>query len=77
MALAEVPDPRDPRGVRHALPAVIAMAIAAVLAGSKSFYAIGQWIADAGQKDPAGLFGQAASVKSRRVRWLDRVRSSG
>jgi len=27
-------------------------------------------------KDPAGLFGQAVSVKSRRARWLDRGRSS-
>ena len=49
-ALSRVPDPRDARGVRHRLPAVLAMASAAVLAGSKSFYAIGQWIAGAGQK---------------------------
>jgi hypothetical protein len=49
-ALSQVPDPRDARGVRHALPAVMAMAIAAVLAGNRSFCAIGQWIADAGQK---------------------------
>jgi hypothetical protein len=27
--------------------------------------------------DPAGLFDQAVSVKSRRARWLDRVRSRG
>lgn len=49
-ALSQVPDPRDRRGVRHELPAIMAMAIAAVLAGSTSFYAIGQWIAGAGQK---------------------------
>lgn len=49
-ALAAVPDPRDARGVRHAAPAVLALAIAAVLAGSRSFYAIGQWIAGASQK---------------------------
>jgi hypothetical protein len=30
-----------------------------------------------GNADPDGLFGQAARVKSRRVRWLDRVRSRG
>ena len=41
-ALSRVPDPRDARGVRHRLPAVMAMSIAAVLAGSRSFYAIGQ-----------------------------------
>lgn len=49
-ALSRVPDPRDARGVRHRLPAVMAMSIAAVLAGSRSFYAIGQWIAGAQQK---------------------------
>ena len=49
-ALSRVPDPRDARGVRHRLPAVMAMSIAAVLAGSRSFSAIGQWIADAKQK---------------------------
>jgi predicted transposase YbfD/YdcC len=48
-ALSQVPDPRDARGVRHGLPTVLAMAIAAVLAGNTSFYAIGQWIAGAGQ----------------------------
>ncbi|MFF3404210.1 transposase family protein [Streptomyces sp. NPDC002659] len=31
--LAEVPDPRDPRGVRHALVAVLALTACAVLAG--------------------------------------------
>lgn len=48
--LAGVPDPRDRRGVRHPAPVVLTLAIAAVLAGSRSFYAIGQWIAGAGQK---------------------------
>jgi hypothetical protein len=28
-------------------------------------------------EDPAGLFGQAVRVKSRRARWLDRVWSRG
>ena len=49
-ALSQVPDPRDARGIRHRLPAVLAMAVAAVLAGNTSFYAIGQWIAGASQK---------------------------
>lgn len=31
--LAEVPDPRDPRGVRHALTIVLALTACAVLAG--------------------------------------------
>jgi len=50
-ALSQVPDPRDARGVRHRLPTILALTLAAVLAGHTSFYAIGQWIADAGQKD--------------------------
>jgi predicted transposase YbfD/YdcC len=45
--LAWVPDPRDPRGVRHSLSSLLAAAIAAVLAGSRSFAAIGEWVADA------------------------------
>jgi predicted transposase YbfD/YdcC len=49
-ALSQVPDPRDARGVRHSAGSVLLLAVAAVLAGSRSFYAIGQWIAGAGQK---------------------------
>lgn len=32
-AFAQVPDPRDPRGVRHPLPAILALAAVAILAG--------------------------------------------
>jgi hypothetical protein len=49
-ALAAVPDPRDPRGVRHELVGVLAMMAAGVLAGARSFYAVGQWLADAKQR---------------------------
>jgi hypothetical protein len=45
--LAEVPDPRDPRGVRHPLAVVLALAACAVLAGVTSLPAVGEWIADA------------------------------
>ncbi|MFJ9026530.1 ISAs1 family transposase [Streptomyces sp. NPDC102259] len=45
--LAEVPDPRDPRGVRHALVAVLALTACAVLAGATSVLAVSEWIADA------------------------------
>lgn len=45
--LAEVPDPRDPRGVRHALAVVLAPAACAVLAGATSLLAVGEWIVDA------------------------------
>ena len=46
--LAQVPDPRKKRGRRHALAGLLAVGIAAVIAGSKSFAAIGQWAGDAG-----------------------------
>ncbi|MER6114234.1 transposase family protein, partial [Streptomyces hirsutus] len=45
--LAEVPDPRDPRGVRHAPAVVLALAACAVLAGAASLLAVGEWIVDA------------------------------
>uniref|UniRef100_UPI002F909A82 transposase family protein n=1 Tax=Streptomyces sp. NBC_01562 TaxID=2975879 RepID=UPI002F909A82 len=44
--LAEVPDPRDPRGVRHTLTVVLALTACAVLAGARSLLAVGEWIAD-------------------------------
>ncbi|WP_433232242.1 ISAs1 family transposase [Actinomadura formosensis] len=48
--LAQVPDPRRRRGRRHTLASVLAVGIAAVVAGSRSFTAIGQWAADAGDQ---------------------------
>lgn len=47
--LAQVPDPRDPRGVRHALSVVLALTACAVVAGAASLLAVGEWIADASQ----------------------------
>jgi len=44
--LARVPDPRDPRGVRYQLAGVLAVAVSAVLAGARSFAAIGEWASD-------------------------------
>ena len=44
--LAEVPDPRDPRGVRHALVVMLALTACAVLAGATSLLAVGEWITD-------------------------------
>jgi predicted transposase YbfD/YdcC len=46
--LAQVPDPRRKRGRRHSLAGLLAVGIAAVTAGARSFAAIGQWAADAG-----------------------------
>ncbi|MFE5082090.1 transposase family protein [Streptomyces mirabilis] len=45
--LAEVPDPCNPRGVRHRLTVVLALTACAVLAGAASPLAVGDWIADA------------------------------
>ena len=43
--LNTVPDPRGRRGRRHRLPVILACALAAVLAGARSFVAIGEWAA--------------------------------
>jgi DDE_Tnp_1-associated len=45
--LAQLSDPRRRRGRRHALGAVLAVAVCAVLAGARSLVAIGEWAADA------------------------------
>jgi predicted transposase YbfD/YdcC len=45
--LAQVADPRHRRGRRHALVAVLAVAVCAVLAGARSLVAIGEWASDA------------------------------
>src|SRR5919199_4537704 len=42
-AFASVPDTRNPHGRRHPLPAILALATAAMLSGARSLYAIGQW----------------------------------
>ncbi|GAB7184558.1 hypothetical protein ATKI12_4389 [Kitasatospora sp. Ki12] len=44
--LAEVPDPCDARGVRHALAVMLGLTACAVLAGATSLLAVGEWIAD-------------------------------
>lgn len=61
--LALVPDPRRRRGVRHSLTAVLAIAAAAVLAGSKSVLAIGEWAAEA----PHVLLGALGARRSLRT----------
>ena len=42
-ALADIPDPRDPRGRRYRLPAVLALATAATLCGYRSYSAMAEW----------------------------------
>src|SRR5215472_3458280 len=41
-----VPDPRARRGIRHGLPGIVAVALAAWVAGARSFAAIGQWASE-------------------------------
>lgn len=55
-ALAEVVDPRKPRGIRHRLVSILALAAAAVVAGARSYVAAGQWASHA----PAGVLGALA-----------------
>ena len=42
-AFAKVPDPRNPSGRRHPLPAILTLAVCAMLANCHSLYAIHQW----------------------------------
>jgi hypothetical protein len=44
--LCGIPDPRKRRGVRHTVPSLLATAICAVLAGARSFTAMGEWAAE-------------------------------
>lgn len=47
---AQVPDPRDPRGVRHDLATVLTLAQTAVLAGARTLLAIAEWTQDAARE---------------------------
>jgi predicted transposase YbfD/YdcC len=42
--LAGVPDPRDPRGVRHRLAVVLALCVAAVAAGESTLAGLAAWV---------------------------------
>jgi len=45
-ALGRVPDPRTARGVRYPVVAILAVVVCAMLAGARSYAAIGEWCAD-------------------------------
>src|SRR5574340_553372 len=55
--IAQIPDPRKARGIRHPLPAIILLAVAAVVTGATSFAAIAQWAHHCGRTllDAAGM----------------------
>ena len=52
---ASVPDPRDPRGVRHPLTSVLVIAQAAVAAGARTLLGISEWVADTDREALARL----------------------
>ena len=66
--LAQVPDPRDPRGIRYPLAAVLTIAVCAVLAGARSYAAIAEWAADAPPRLRARL-GLPAAVPDLATIW--------
>ena len=73
-ALAKVPDPRDPRGIRYPLSAVLAVAVCAVMAGASSFAAITDWLHDLDEHARAQLgFGDAVPVGTTMWRLLIRL----
>ena len=56
--LSSVVDHRSARGMRHPLPVILAVGLAAVLAGARSYVAINEWVR-AGQ-GPAGTSDRGA-----------------
>lgn len=46
--LSQIPDPRDPRGIRHPLTAILSLAVLAMMTGVKSFVGIAQFGRDHG-----------------------------
>lgn len=51
--LRRLPDPRKKRGVRHSKTSILALGVAAVLAGMRSFDAIAQWARECTQDELA------------------------
>ncbi|WP_121401019.1 transposase family protein [Micromonospora sp. M71_S20] len=62
-ALARVPDPRDPRGIRYPLASVLAVAVCAVMAGASTFAAIGDWADDLSIRRRGGGSGSPAGCR--------------
>ena len=48
--LADIPDPRNPKGKRHPLPAILTVAIVAMMCGYLSYSAIAEWTRHYGPK---------------------------
>jgi len=72
--LAKVTDPRKRRGVRHPITGIVALALAATLAGAQSFVAIGEWVVDTEEADLAALgIGSVVPCESTIRRCLQRL----
>ncbi|WP_239143602.1 transposase family protein [Actinoplanes philippinensis] len=67
-ALAKVPDPHDPREIRHPLSAVLAVAVCAVMAGASSFAVISDWLHDLDERARTRL-GSSSGVPAGTTRW--------
>ncbi|MDH2392056.1 ISAs1 family transposase [Streptomyces sp. HNM0663] len=65
--LVRLPDPRRPRGVRHPFVSVLLIAACAVLAGARSYAAIGQWAAEAPQDTLTRLGARVATALAVRI----------
>lgn len=53
-ALADLPDPRAKRGIRHPLAHILVIMICAVIAGAKTLVEIAEWAKDAAYEQLAG-----------------------
>ncbi|MGX6607954.1 transposase family protein [Micromonosporaceae bacterium Da 78-11] len=72
--MAKVPDPRDPRGIRYPLSAVLTVAVCAGMAGASSFAAITAWLHDLDEQARTRLgFGDAVPAGTTMWRLLIRL----
>lgn len=73
-ALAKLPDPRSPQGLRYPLAGLLAVAVCAVLAGASSVTAIADWLHDLDDIARARLgFGRAVPATTTMWRLLIRL----
>ena len=65
--LCNVPDTRKRRGVRHKIQSLMATAICAVLAGARSFTAMGEWAAEQSRETLERLGSKRGKAPSERT----------
>ena len=65
--LCEFTDPRQRRGVRHKIQSILATAICAVLAGARSFTAMGEWAAEQSRENLLRLGSRRGKPPSERT----------